>query len=101
MEISERNAHCMARLFQGVLYGGHKNIFDGCMYCKYRCWNPHKEKFAPNFDILMQELMKTTGVDLRVGQHGQLRGDGFPYKRFLKNSNERVREFFRNFFKDI
>lgn len=33
--------------------------------------------------------------------HGYLEVGGFPYKKFLKNSSDRVKEYFRNFFKDI
>lgn len=45
--------------------------------------------------------MDFTGVDLGPAVYGYLEVGGFPYKKFLKNSSDRAKEYFRNFFKDI
>ena len=33
MELNEKEAHCVARLLQGALFG--KSYLDGCDYCKW------------------------------------------------------------------
>ena len=38
MKLNEAEAHCLARMLQGALYGGNQNPFDGRLSCKYFRW---------------------------------------------------------------
>lgn len=98
MELSNKEAHCLARVLQSVLYGGHSRPFDGCMFCLHPCHT--LDQPTPRFDTLLHRLGNETGVDLQPGIYGALRSGGFPYKKFLKNANLKVKDFFRNFFTD-
>ena len=96
MELNEREAHCVARLIQGGVLEG--SIFYGCAYCKYHddCW-PKESKHGGIFlyDI-RKRLTKETGVDLSFISKGRFDIDSsFPHGTFLKNSNEKVKDFYR------
>lgn len=96
MELNEREAHCIARLLQGALFG--KDLTDGCSFCKYFCLD--KEKVLAG-DI-REHLTEATGVDLgftasRVA--GKLSPmSTFPFERFLKNSSENTKKICREYF---
>lgn len=99
MELSKEEAHCLARVFQSLLYGGHKKFFEGCTFCKYPCRNAVDP--VNRFTVILHKLEEESGVDLKPCVYGKLQHDGFPYKKFLKNANEQAATFFRNFFKDV
>ena len=100
MELNEKEAHCVARLLQGAIYGNERNVLDGCLFCKFSC-TEKDENPSPHFDDILRKLQKNTGVDLSPAVCTEVYHSDFPYKKFLKNSNEWVKERFRNFFKDI
>lgn len=93
MELNEREAHCVARLLQGAIFG--KDITDGCAYCKFRCESP----------ILAGEIRKRltdeTGVDLGVMDSGKLPRSDFPHGRFLMNAHEDSKKAYRKAFDHI
>lgn len=100
--LTERDLHCIARLLQSALYGGDNNsVLVGCNFCRYKCFDEkeHKE-IAPNYRAILRKFTAKTGVDLSPSSDGVLIGD-FPYKKFLQNSNEEIKERCRNFFNDI
>lgn len=41
MELSEREAHCMARLLQGAWFG--KRMLDACNYFKVQCYEDSEQ----------------------------------------------------------
>ena len=94
MELSEKEAHCVARMLQSFLFG--KYIGDGCQFCKFQCKT--EKDVAPHLDEIRMKLMDTTGVDLGWGGGGILRPDDFPYHRFLRNSNNEIKEKLRKYF---
>lgn len=106
MELNEKDLHCIARLLQGAVFGGKGNPFDGCEFCKYKCHlldetaSPHQKRYkelSPHYGIIMRKLTEITDVDLLPKQN-KLFQSGFPYKKFLKNSNEEIKDYFRNYF---
>ncbi len=99
MELTEQEAHCVARLLQSAIFGNDGEIFNGCMFCKFKCEN--EKDPAPNFDILRERFTKETGVDLGLGSAGSLPLSKFPYKRFLKSANADIRKYFKNYFADV
>lgn len=100
MELSEKEAHCVARLLQGAIYG-ERNVLNGCLFCKYCCDNSDNNEPVPHYDEILKKFSKETGVDLSPCMSRDIYHSDFPYKKFLKNSNETVKEQFRNFFKDV
>lgn len=98
--MDERDWHCIARLLQGALYGGDKNAFDGCFFCKFKCFGDGDMELAPNMTNALKLLEEKTGVDLSVANDRLLQSN-FPYKKFLKNSNDEAKEYFRNYFKGL
>ena len=93
MELTEKEAHCVARLLQGVVFG--KNIFSGCAFCKFQC-----DYIAPQYEKIMQKFYEETEVDTRLGGNAndRLIKSDFPYKRFLRNANEKITDYCKNFF---
>lgn len=103
MYLSDKDAHCIARMLQSTLYGGSGSVFNGCAFCKYCCYDRHL-KFShevTNYEHILKLLTEGTGVDLMPGVYGAIQLEGFPYKKFLKDSNEPIKEYFRNLFKDV
>ena len=100
MELSEKEAHCVARLLQGAIYG-ERNVLDGCLFCKYCCDDGNADEPLPEYKEILKKFGEETGVDLNPVTSRDVYHSDFPYKKFLKNSNELVKERFRNFFKDI
>lgn len=102
MELTEKEAHCVARLLQGVVFG--KNIFSGCAFCKFQCDEEEKKKgapyIAPQYEKIMQKFYEETEVDTRLGGNAndRLIKSDFPYKRFLRNANEKITDYCKNFF---
>lgn len=88
MELNEKESHCIARLLQGAMFS--ESFVNGCAFCKFKC-RTDKDP-APHLDEIRMKLMKSTGVDLGWMGGGILRPNGFPYRRFLKNSNEEIKE---------
>ncbi|MBQ9487748.1 MAG: hypothetical protein IJU91_08140 [Selenomonadaceae bacterium] len=39
MELTEQEAHCVARLLQGAIFGNEGALFNGCAFCKFQCGN--------------------------------------------------------------
>nr|DAZ68648.1 MAG TPA: hypothetical protein [Caudoviricetes sp.] len=107
MELTKREAHCIARLLQSAIFSPDHEIFAGCRFCKYQCvkdagkWDDKNMVDLPVYDAVMRRLMIQTGVDVGPMVYGYLEPGGMPYKKFLKNSNEGIKEFFRNQFKNI
>jgi hypothetical protein len=96
-EFTEKELHCIARLLQGAIYGEH-NVFDGCAFCKYNCQIEGDPN--PDYEKTLEKLTRVTGVNL-LPMCSTLFHSKFPYKKFLKNANENVKEYFRNYFKNI
>lgn len=112
VELTEQEAHCIARLLQSAIFSPDHDLFAGCRFCKYPCakesgtWCDMHLVDLPRYDAVMHKLMEETGVDLGPAVYGYLDPSvvpfkKFPYKKFIKNSNEEIKEFFRNYFKDI
>ena len=99
MELNEREAHCIARLLQGAWYGKHS--FDACKYCKFQCYKDNAEKRLSSFDDIRKRLTEETGVDLSPDVNSFLLDSYFPYHKFLKNSNEEIRKYFRERFSNF
>ncbi len=103
MILSEQEAHCIARLLQACLYGGNDKHygcpFDGCQYCKIQCYK--QVESLPLFDSLKKRFSEETGVDVGAAVYGTIPNSKFPYKKFLKNANEEIKEYFRKKFADI
>ena len=97
MELTEKEAHCIARLLQGALFG--EDILNGCKFCKFKCTT--KGNYAPHLDALRKRLTDETGVDLRLGSEGSLLYSRFPYKRFLKNANAEIIDYFQKYFANL
>lgn len=97
MELTEKEAHCIARLIQGALFA--ESWRQGCVYCKER-----ESKIIPcDFqDGVLKKLGEAAGVDLspRFKSYDEKMSAPFPYCRFLKNSNELVKESAREYFKE-
>ena len=68
MELNEREAHCVARRIQGVLYA--KDPYIGCRFCRFKC---DKGGDKPTRRIVNQKLSEATGVDLSGVYKGILR----------------------------
>ena len=73
MELTEKEAHCVARLLQGAIYGGgghcFGNPFDGCFFCKYNCETATGKEVDgsplmtyPVYDKLLTRLTEETGL---------------------------------------
>ena len=89
MYLNEEEAHCVARLLQGALFG--KSTDDGCEYCKFRC-----ERVVDRTRAIRKRLTEETGVDLSNGTRVLLPHSNFPYNKFLKNANETAKKVYRN-----
>ena len=104
MILSDQEAHCVARLLQASLYGGDDKHFgcplDGCQYCKVQCYKQGNSRF-PIFESLRSRLMEETAVDVGIANYGTIPNSNFPYKKFLKNANEEIKNYFRKEFADI
>ena len=94
VELSDKEAHCVARLLQGAMFGKH-NTMAGCAFCKYQC-----DKNSV-YRQIQKKFEEETGVDLEDDLPVDVIYSDFPYKKFLKNSNDNVREYFRKIFSDI
>ena len=91
MELSEKEAHCVARLLQGAIYGN--GIWAGCGYCKFQCRNGKWR--LPGFDDITERLTQETGVDLIRGCNMYNFENAHPHLRFLKNSNAETKRWVR------
>jgi len=98
MELTEKEAHCVARLLQGGLYS--ENSLSGCTFCKFQC-RPVAEGQISMERKIREKFMAETGVDLTQSITRDVLFSNFPYKKFLKNSNESIKEHFRKIFEDI
>ena len=105
MELTEQEAHCLARLLQGSLYSS--DTFIGCRFCKFPC---DQNGSKPMFETVKKKLTDETEVDVSGNLYGYLtegltlhsmKAEDFPYKKFLQGSSETVKEHYRNFFSDI
>ena len=72
MELSEQEAHCVARLLQASLYGGDDKNFgcplDGCQYCKVQCYKQGENSSI--FSHLRKRFTEETGVDISTEIYG-------------------------------
>ena len=98
MELSHNELHCIARLLQGAAFGGNGNVFDGCAFCKYNCKNDVDPN--PQYEKILKKLNIITGVNLSPTKRTIMHSK-FPYKNFLENSNEEIKNYFREQFKNI
>lgn len=97
LELDEKEAHCVARLLQGAFYG--KNVLVGCTFCKYQCLaSVISENSVSMQSKIREKFMAETGVDLTSVISCDVVFSEFPYKKFLKNSNETVKRHFREVF---
>ena len=92
MKLNEREAHCVARLLQGALFG--KSTDDGCEYCKFRC-----ERVENRTRAIRSRLSEETGVDLDLVDAGGVPMSDFPHGRFLKNANKDMKKRYQASFK--
>ncbi len=95
---TEKELHCIARLLQSACFGGNGNVFDGCDFCKYQCHN--EQQLVPQYNVIMKKLEQITGVDLSPMSNKMVRSN-FPYKKFLHNANEKIKNYFRDYFKNV
>jgi len=95
MELNEKESHCVARLLQGAFYG--ESAVSGCAFCKYRCRESDEISMERK---IREKFMAETGVDLTQFVSPTIPYSKFPYKKFLKNSNENIKEYFRKIFAD-
>lgn len=105
MALNEQEAHCIARLLQDTWFanekGGFANSLAACQYCKYQCYKEQEESKFTMLPKIRKRLTEETGVDLGFGLSDTLYGSDFPYRQFLKNTNEETRKYFRNYFANI
>ena len=99
MELNEREAHCVARLLQSAWFGSGQ--FDGCKYCKYECASETKGNLLIGFMNIRKRLTEETGVDLTPVAGAFIFDSEFPYHKFLKNANEKAKNYFRHRFDNI
>ena len=99
MELNEREAHCVARLLQSAWFGNGQ--FDGCKYCKYVCVAADNPDSLSGFNNIRKRLTEETGVDLTLTVGGFIYDSEFPYHKFLKNANEKAKNYFRHRFDNI
>lgn len=97
MELNEKEAHCVARLLQGALFGD--TLFDGCIFCKFKCSVDNDP--APHLDNIRKKFMDSTQVDLGYTHYKDFVKSDFPYKRFLKHSNDDIKQNIREYFKSF
>lgn len=94
MELTEQEAHCIARHFQALLYG--RGLSDACNFCKFQCFIGKDKNFEFLFEQIKERLTSELGVDLRVFPWETLPELGnFPYKKFLANANEAVVAYYQ------
>ena len=102
MELTEQEAHCVARLLQGAIYGD--KYSRGCEFCKHQCRIiSESKKYTdmrcaeyPMFDKLMAKFTKETGVDMTPASTVERFELGFfPLGQFLKNSNDKIKEYIK------
>lgn len=95
MEMTEKEAHCVARLIQGALFAD--DIIAGCEYCKFRCLDDPENPMLFAGEI-RERLEAETGVDLNALCCPDLPRSEFPHSKFLKNANEKVKaEYLKRF----
>ena len=87
MELNEREAHCVARLLQSAWFGNGQ--FDGCKYCKYECVAADNPDSLSGFNNIRRRLTEF------------IYDSEFPYHKFLKNANEKAKNYFRHRFDNI
>ena len=103
MELTEKEAHCVARLIQGGMFG--KRALDGCWFCKYRndCQkvDEHQLYDPPFYKELAKKITLNTGVDIvKDNDYPALPPSLFPYRKFLKNADSSIKEYFKSYFSD-
>ena len=67
----------------------------GCAFCKYQCGADDM------YRKIQKKFEEETGVNLDANMPIDVIYSTFPYKKFLKNSNENIKEHFRKIFADI
>ena len=103
MELTEKEAHCVARLIQDGMFG--KRALDGCWFCKYRndCQkvDEHQLYDPPFYKELAKKITLNTGVDIvKDNDCPSLPPSLFPYRKFLKNADSSIKEYFKSYFSD-
>lgn len=78
MELTEQEAHCLARLLQGALFN--ENILTGCDYCKNRCYENRWDIFF----LVRKRLSEATDVDLKPEQYAGITALGFSLRYIFK-----------------
>ena len=118
MELNEQEAHCLARILQGILFADNQWL-EGCQFCPYRfddsqvCVKPLREfpKIAealPDMEEnagfmtmpinLRRRLSDETGVDIDFLSGGGLPGCKFEPDRFLREANPTIVERYQRHF---
>ena len=95
MELTEKEAHCVARLLQGAMFG-RNNTMAGCAFCKFQCDTKNSM-----YRHIQEKFENETDVDLQDDLPVDVIYSDFPYKKFLKKSNEHIKEYFRKIFSDV
>ena len=103
MELSEKELHCVARLIQGGVFG--KRAFDGCWFCKYRddCQKADDHQFydPPFYKELAKKITLNTGVDIEKDNDSSVLPPSLiPFRKFLKNADVSIKEYFKSYFSD-
>lgn len=105
MELSDREAHCIARLLQGAL--NCERYYDACCFCKFeggckeRNWNC---KEPPTFfREFAERLTGITGVEIMPDKSwlGMPLSGALNYMKLLKNANPEVKSRCKKFFEDV
>jgi len=56
---------------------------------------------SPIFSHLKKRFTEETGVDIETEIYGTLPNSKFPYKKFLKNANAKIIDYFRKRFSNV
>ena len=100
MELTEKEAHCIARLLQNGLFCDNESIYNGCYYCKFRFEDKNPTE---QIKSVLKKIEDETGVDLKIEnvEEEYLPHSNIPYKKFLAAANEKTKDGFRKFFADV
>ena len=69
-DLTEKDLHCIARIFQGVIYKD-GDMFHCCRYCmnEKECTQEVKTNQTLHFDRVQKKLQDITGVYLGLDSH--------------------------------
>lgn len=83
--LTEKEAHCIARLLQGAVFGKNGSVFDGCAFCKFQCnMDGEKGDIAPHYDEIIRKLWKAIRLKDTEKGNAKLREQGFTDEQIAK-----------------